>query len=731
MAILGEIRKQTWLLIVVIGIAMIAFLAGDLFSENSVVKRMFTGDPNEVGSVNGESISMAEFINLQNQFGSNPNMSQNQTYQQVWNSLVSQKIIQAHAEKVGLEVNDDEVWAYLAKNYGMANAEELRTKVGQLKTQAQQGLSNAGELYQNFLGTFENAKPALLNQKYMDLISMGVATTKKEAEFQQTSNFQNATIDYAFASYESLKKKYKVEITDSEIEAYVKKYPKKYHREASVNLSYVYFPAKPSQQDEKEALDGIKKYLTQSISIDKVNKITDTIPSFASVTDDSAYVTKYSDVPFMGQFVTRSEISNFSAQLPEDFKNFLNTASVGQVGGPFKSGNSYQLVKVAKSKEIADSINSSHILISYQGTDVASQNPNITRTREQAKTLADSILNTAKSNPSTFKELVTKYSDDAGSKEKDGNIGWTSRNSRNIAPEYLQFLTTYKNGEIGLTESNFGFHIIKIDGVKNQTGYQIANIVKEVKPSQITSDKNFADARNFAQAVQGKSLNEFANLAQKKNFNYNTAEEVTRFNPSPLVDPNTGFSQEKDNDILKWAFSKNTKPGDTFLFTTSNEDQIIVHLTSRSSEGLASAKAARISVEPILINQKLAKMVNDKYNGKPSLDGFVKDFGAEKGATSTTFGSAQIAGKGAEPLVAGAAFGLKEGQTSAAIPGQAGVYVVTLKKLDAPTKIEDVSFLQDQLTQTQTQKLTQQLMSSLIEAAEIVDNRTKRLDVQQ
>src|SRR5690606_17665206 len=92
MAILGEIRKQTWLLIVVIGIAMVAFLAGDLFSENSVVKRLFTGDPNEVGNVNGESITLAEFINAQSNMGSNQNLSQNQISQQVWNELVSQKI---------------------------------------------------------------------------------------------------------------------------------------------------------------------------------------------------------------------------------------------------------------------------------------------------------------------------------------------------------------------------------------------------------------------------------------------------------------------------------------------------------------------------------------------------------------------------------------------------------------------------------------------------------------
>lgn len=726
MAILGEIRKQTWLLIVVIGVAMVAFLAGDLFSENSVVKRLFTGDPNQVGSVNGESITLSEFIMAQNRMNSQ-NMSQNQVSQQVWNTLVSQKVIKEHAEKAGLEVSDDEVWSFLASQFGMANGEQLKTQVGQIKAQAEQGIGGAADTYNNFLVQFENTKPSILYQKYMDLVSMGAVATKKEAEFQQVSNIQNATIDYAFASYDDLKKKYNVEVTDDEINAYTKQFPKKYEREATVGLSYVYFPAQPSKTDDEAILSQIKKYLTESISVDEVNKITDTIPSFVTVKDDSAYVTKYSDRPFINQYITKKEIEQFSTQLPEDYRNFLMSASVGQVGGPFKTGNAYQLVKLSKTKEIADSINSSHVLVTYKGTDVAAADPTITRTRSEAQVLADSILNMAQSNPGNFTNLVAQYSDDRGSKTQNGSIGWVSKNSRNLAAEYLQFLNTHTTGEIGLTESKFGFHIIKIDGVKNQTGYQIANILKEVEPSQETSDKNFADARTFAQEVQGKSLNEFANIAQNKGFNYNSADDVTRFHTQPLIPE---ISNDKDNDILKWAFNKDTKPGSTFLFTTGNDDQIIVHLNSRTSKGLASPKSVRAEVEPIIAQQKLVKMIDEKLGANPTIDGFVSNFGAQKGSSTTTFGSAQIAGKGPEPKVAGAAFGLNPGATSKAIGGKAGVYVISLKSLAPAPKVDETTFLVEQMNQTQSQRISQQLMPSLIEAADIEDTRVQRLDSQ-
>lgn len=728
MAILGDIRKQTGLLIVVIGVAMLAFVAGDLFSENSVVKRMFTGDPNEVGSINGESISAAEFINAQSAMRSGQNMSQNQINQQVWNSLIAQKLIQSHAEKAGLEVNDEEVWNFLAKQYGMGSAEELKNEIGQLKGMGEQGNQQAKAMYQEFIMNFEMTKPNLLRQKYMDMVTMGIATTNHEAKMTQAGNIQNATIDYGFVSYEDLKKHFKIEVTDTEILNYAKKYSNYYEADATVDLSYVYFPARPSKKDETKVKNELAKLLTQSIVEDKVNNITDTIPSFASVKDDSAFVAKYSERPFNNQFIGKKEIEQFKASMPEDYYEFLMNGSVGDVGGPFKTGDAYQLAKISAMKEIADSINSSHILISYAGTGIAQNNPSITRTREEARVLADSIQNMA--NAGNFKQLVAEYSEDQGSKTKDGNIGWVSHNTQSLVAEYVNFLNEHSAGEIGVAESQFGFHIIRIDGVKTQPGYLVANIVKDIAPSQDTSDKNFSDARTFAQDIQGKSLNDFANMAQKAGYNYFTADNVNRYYGQALVDPSTGFSNDKDNDILKWAFSKDAKVGSTNLFTTANDDHIIVYVNGKNPKGLASAKMVRDEVEPILMQQKLAQKINEDFGANLNVDSFIAKFKGEKGETTLTFGSAQIAGKGAEPKVAGAAFGMKPGSNSKAIQGREGIYVINLKSIGDKPNVEDATFLIDQLTKQSQQTVEQQLIPSMVMSADIKDNRMKILDRQ-
>lgn len=725
MAILGDIRRHTWLLIIVVGFAMFAFVAGDLFSENSVFRHFFGGDPNEVGNVDGQTISLAEFVNAQNNMRSNPNLSQNQLTDQVWNMLVAQKLIRGHAENAGLEVSDNEVWEYLAQQYGMTDAEELKTQIGMLKGQAQQRVQGAGEALQNFYNAFEEVKPNILNQKYMELITMAVATTNVDAELQQKSNIQTATFDYAYAGYDDLKKRYDVQVTDSEIEKYIKKYPKSFQGEAVVDLSFVYFPAEPSAEDEDNVLNEVKSFLTTRISRDTINNVVDTIQGFASVTNDSAYVSRYSDRGFMGQYFTKKDIEQFASQLPEDYADFLMNGSVGQVGGPFKVGESYQLAKISSSQPIADSINSSHILISYSGTDVA-ERQGITRSREEARSLADSLYMAATETPGNFNSLIQEFSDDEGSKVKGGNIGWTSRTSSNIAAEYLQFLNTHTTGEIGVTESKFGFHVIRIDGVKNAPGYQIASIIKEIKPSQETSDKNFADARNFATEAQGKSLNDFANLAQQKGYNYTTAENVSRFYNAPLLDPSLGVGNDSDDDILKWAFAN--KVGESNLFTTPREDRIIVFISSKASAGLVSPHSVRAEVEPILVDQKLNKMISEKLGAQPTLEAFVSDFGAEKGTATTTFGNAQVEGMGAEPKVAGVVFGIEVGEVSKPISGNSGIFVIHLKSKTAEPQVDDPSFLIDQMNTQEVQALSQGLVPSMIDAAEIKDNRRARLD---
>lgn len=612
MAILGEIRKKTWLIFVVIGVAMLAFVAGDLFGENSKIKQLFTGDPNQVGSINGESIGINEYMsqresvqNMLQQQGQS--VSENQLAQQTWSSLVSQKVLKQHAEKLGLEVSEDEFWSYVAQQFGMKSPAEAKQQINQLE-QAAAADPNMMQNYKGWLQTAEQIKLEILSRKYLSYVMAGTAVTGKEADLQQTYNGSNATIDYAFVDYKTLSNKLGLKISDEDINAYTSKFPKRFEANGLVKVAYAYFPAKASAQDEQVALANIKKYLTQQIIHDEVNNVTDTIEAFGSAKNDSIYVASNSDQPFISNYFSREDLAK--ANLTPEILEFFKTAQVGQIGGPYKVGDTYQLYKISKSKEVKDSVNTN-------------------------------------------------------------------------------------------------------------TVYQIANIVKRIDPSKATTDKAFKDARNFVQAVEGKSVNDFTALAKKSNFVSGVSESIERFAP--------GIAQELPADqtdkILAWAFDKKTQAGATNLFTSENGDYIVVHLNSRFDKGLAHPSVVRQFVEPILLQEKVTAAVNEKI-ATGGIDAFIKQFGGKKATAMVNFGNNNIQGVGLEPRVVGAAFGVKPNTSSKAIAGNAGVFYIVPKTQNIPTG-QKGNMLLENLNRQLKGQVSQTLLPSLIQAADIKDNRDR------
>lgn len=614
MAILGEIRKKTWLVFVVIGVAMFAFVAGDLFGDNSKIKQLFSGDPNQVGSINGEGVSISEYLsqqeavqNMLQQQGQN--VSGNQLAQQTWSSLVSQIILKQHAESLGIRIADDEFWSYVAQNFGMASGAEAKKQIAQLEEAAASD-PNMMQNYKGWLQTSEQIKLQLLSQKYLSYVMAGVAVTAKEADLQQTYNGSNATIDYAFVDYKTLAKKLNIKVSNDEITAYEKKFPKRFEANGLVKLGYTYFPATPSAQDDLVALENVRKYLSKQIKHDDVNNVTDTIDAFSFAKNDSIYVSLNSDQPFISNYFSKEDLEK--ANLTPEILSFFKTAQVGQVGGPFKVGNSYQLYKFSKSKELKDSLGS-------------------------------------------------------------------------------------------------------------KTVYQVANIVKTIDASKATTDKAFKDARTFVQSAEGKTLKDFTAIAKKSKFENGVTESIERFSPNVAQN----LPADQTDKILSWAFDKKTDKGATNLFTSDNGDYIVVYLESRFDKGLADASVVREFVEPILLQEKVTAAVNEKI-ATGGIDAFVKEFGAKKVTTSVNFSNNNIQGLGLEPRVVGAAFGVKPNVSSKAIAGNAGVFYIVAKTQNIPTG-QKGSMLVENLNRQLQGRISQNLLPSLIQEADIKDNRERIL----
>ena len=401
--------------------------------------------------------------------------------------------------------------------------------------------------------------------------------------------------------------------------------------------------------------------------------------------------------------------------MPAAISDKVATASIGSTFGPYKEQNFYVVSKLLDKKP-SDSTLSRHILVSYKGNQAGE---NETRTKDQAKKLADSIGAVLKTNPAKFAEFL-KYSSDPSSAAQGGSVGWTTP-ATPFVPEYLSFLANNGKGSTGVVETQFGYHIINIEDKKAGTmAYKVANLVKTIKASDKTENEVYTKATKFIQQVQGKSFNDFANIAKKNNFNFSNPKEIGRFQGQL-----PGLGTDKDDEIIGWAFDKKRKKGDTDIFTVDGTgDRIVAYVNGIQDAGTADPEAVREQVEPLVKNKMIAKQISDKINAAKatSLDQVAKMFAATKQSAQVNMLNPQVGGA-MEPKVAGAAFGVAKNKLSNPVEGMTGVYVILKKSETINKQPGDIKQMTEAIAGQNSQQFGQSFLKSLQDNADIKDYR--------
>lgn len=706
MAVLGEIRKRPWLLMGAIMIALLAFLVNP-----DSIDKVFGKDPNVFGKVNGEKITRDEFndqLTLLQQQAQQQGQPTTGLEEQTWQLLVQSKLIKQQFEKLGLEMNDDFFWNQIQYDQMFAQNQAMFDEKGNFKTQELKKMvedwKNNGDVqqYNNWLKTRKSIEYRMMARQVFANISTAITTSKKEAEELMKQRDELANIDFVKIDYNTFAQKNPVKVTTEDIAAYVKKHPLNFKRDASRNLGVVYFPADPSAEDDAATLAELNKLVNQGSDMSGGKE------NFTNTTNDSLFVETNSDMRFVPQYFPAS-------QLPAGIKDKIATASIGQIFGPYKEQNFYVVSKLL-AKKPSDSTLSRHILISYKGNQAGKDE---TRTKEQAKKLADSIGAVVKQDPAKFADFV-KYSSDTNSAAQGGSVGWTTPETP-FVPEYLSFLANNGKGATGVVETQYGYHIINIQDKKSGSmGYKVANLVKAIKASDKTENEVYTKATKFIQQVQGKSFNDFSNIAKKGNYKFFNPKNVVRFQGKI-----PGVGTDKDDDVISWAFDKNRKKGDTEIFTVEGTgDKIVAYVNGIQDAGSADPESVRDEVEPIVKNQLLAKKIQEKIaSAKPnSLDAVAKLFTTEKQSTQINLLNPMITGA-MEPKVAGAAFGVAANKMSNPVEGFSGVFVVVKKSISTNKQPGDIKNIIQAISQQNSQMFGQAWMKSLQDNADIKDYR--------
>lgn len=700
MAVLSKIRERSILLIGIIGFCLLAFIIGD------VVKSGGFGVDKYVGSVDGTDIAYLEFnkkvANMQQR---QQGATAGQAAGYVWNMEVEKILFDGLSEKAGIRVGKDHVLDIYGQMLG--NNPQFVNAAGKFdKAKFNEFLVNLKKTNPEQWQAIENERPDIeasaKKQLYATALKAGYFTTNFEANQRYAAESDKVNFDYVAVSYSTINDEDpKVKVTDQELIDYMKKNEKKYKAEASRDLEVVFVENKPSAADEAEVKKTIEGYLAPSVKLG-ANNVADTIPGFASLPADKVeeFVNLNSEIKYDTTFVTK-------AQLPVEFAQQISSLPVGGVFGPYNN-NGYYTVTRMMAKKAGESTKVAHVLVAYKGAERAT----VTRTEAEAKALADSYLAQVNANPEAINMLARTSSDDPGAVQNGGvydvtpNGGW--------AKEFKDFAVASPKGKTGIVKTSFGFHVMRV--LEKEDGVRIASLAQKILPSEATVDVNFQKATKLEMDARD-TKKPFADLAKAAQLTVIPANRIGA-NDENIA----GVGPERE--IVRWAYNDDTKVGDVKKFDTG-KGSVVVSLKAINEKGLLSLEEARLSVLPIVRNEKKAKIIREKMQGT-TLEAVAQKAGATvTAATGVTLASSMIMGVGPETKVVGTAFGLGAGKTSKLIDGQSGVFIIRTKNVEVAPAQTSAAAMIARLNNQGRSGIENRLSMSLKDKAKIEDNRSK------
>lgn len=703
MAILNKIRQKTVVLILVIALALFAFILSSLFDNKDA---LFGKSQDVVATINGKDISRVEFMSLveqqQQQMGANATSTQ--VMNRVFDAKVREAVMEGQFEKLGLSIETDQMRDIL-KN-ALSTSPEFLNEAGifdesKLKIYIDNLKSTSAQAYQNWVNYEQQLAVGALQTDYFNMVKAGATATLAEGELDHKLANDKVDIKYVQVPYSSIADS-TVKVSKSEIKDYISKHKKSYETEASRSFQYVFFKEEASAEDEKNIQNSLKELLNdREVYDENAEDKKRTEIGFINTKDVEDFVNANSDdIKYNDRFLKKSA-------LPETIADTIFNQEIGFIYGPYKEGNYYKLSKLVDRTTLPDSAKTRHILIPFIG---ASRAPADAKPKAEAEALADSLLTVLKSDKSKFSEFVTEYSTDQGSVNNEGRYDWFAYDR--MVPEFRDFAFEGKTGDLGVVETAFGLHIIEVEGQKGSSDMvKVATIARKIEPSEDTNDKIFRDASTFEVNLENA---DFATLAKESSYDVRpmTAKELDESIP--------GIGNQRQ--IVRWAFEEGTDVGDYKRFTVSG-GIVIAQLTSKSEAGLMSVEDASVTALPEIRKEKKAKLIMDRVSAT-TLEEFAKAENQNvRSSVAINMKNPTISGAGNEPMVVGTAFGLNEGETSGLVKGNTGVFMVQTTKKTPATELQNYQPFANQVSTQKLNSVQNRLYNALKEAAEIEDNR--------
>jgi peptidyl-prolyl cis-trans isomerase D len=697
-SVLQKIQNQTGCLLLVIGVAMLAFVLTDLVSSGSSI---FSSNDNSVGEISNEPVSYDEYNQtyealkaqlIQNNPGIafDENMSK-QYQQQAWNMIIESRLVEPEYEKLALTVSlaeledltiGDNTHPQIQQSF--RNPETNQFDKQRLIRFLKEDINSNPEALQNWNSFQQQFTASLIAQKYSQLITSSVYTTDLEAANYGRDNNQtkNATVvSLPYSQYEDST----LSVSDSEILSYMKAHSSKFERDASRDIEYIRLNVIPSQED----------------SMDMIFQAKEIAQKFVETKDDSAFVSiMNSETPFNKTFQRRG---SFLASV----ENEIFSANIGEVVGPAQENGIYSVYKIKGiGTDSVSSIRGSHILINVAGTDTA-----------QAEKSARELISQIKAGATTFEAEANKKNYDA-SRGNGGDLGWVTKDSRAYPSKLINRLFRSPKGQYFVVRSNKGVHIGKTTSQISRKTVQVAVVDQKIFPSTKTDGEYYKMAGDFLTKANGNKS--FEEVAEELGLTKRVANDIKE---SSLAIP--GVSNP--NSIAKWLFDDASNEGDISSIIDIDGNYYVARITNIKAKGLADINEERSEVENILLDQKksekLYARMSEALKKSSNADELANELEISPvSIPAASFNNSSIPYIGRDLIISGTIFGLPVGGKSDIIKGERAVALVYLNN-DNQYEATDAEDLKVQITDQVKQEMQQKSRKTLIENGEVIDLR--------
>jgi peptidyl-prolyl cis-trans isomerase D len=704
MATLERIRNRAGLLVgIVIGMALLAFVLGDLFSQGGAA---FRGDRFEIAEVAGKSIPYKHFRNEVEELSEINKFSRGQSTidaetreqirQQVWQRMTREYVMTDVYDDLGIAVSGEELW-------DMVQGENIHPMIRRIFTNPETGQVNTLAIIR-FLKSYDQdptgqrraywlyLEDQMIRErkftKFSNLVNKGLYLTNPESEQLASLNARSVDFNFVMQNFRAIPDSL-ISISRGDLKDYYESHQQLYKQSASRDIEYVAFDIEPTERD----IESAREY------------ITDVKDEFRQASGNREFVNLNSDVQFDDNYYKQEELSDSIA-------GFMFSASPGDIYGPYMEEEAFKLSKLTDTRYLPDSVRARHILI---------QPSRRTRNIQQAQNQADSLLQEIRQG-ADFAELARQYSDDQGTAPEGGNLGWIKRG------EMIESLTDTaffsETGAVKMLQSQYGFHILEVlEKGRTVRKVQVGTLVRRIEPSSETYQNVYTKASKFA--GQNQTYEDFQQAIQEEGLTKRMANSVQ-------INSRSIPGLEDARNLIRSAFD--TKEEEII---TSNNDPIfeisekfiVGFVTEVNKEGIAPLEDVENDVRLAVKENKKAELLKERFNeavgDSESLAAVASELGLEiMEANEVNYNTYSIPGAGSEPAVVGAATAMEQGQVSFPIQGENGVYMIRVNRVEEGQKMPARMIRQREMQRLQ-RTAAFEAFTALKEAADIVDKRHK------